>query len=944
MTSGGGLLERDEVIDAVAALVGAVGAGQAGALFVVGEAGLGKTALLGYGRDLATAAGLRTGFGRGHPMEGALPFGVLAQVLDAAGGRGLLQEDRRGPRDGGERAARFFAVLRWLERRGEPVLLVVDDLHWADEDSLALAVFVCRRLPGLPTALLAGLRPWPGPALEAVLDLAHEGCARMERLAPLSAGGAAALLAGRVGHPVPAEVARRAARLCAGNPLLLEQVALAIGRGEEVPDVGETGSGAIGAELLLARFAGLPAAGMACVRAASVLGTRFVPQVAALVAGLDVSETDAALESLGRSGLIEQDRDGEAGFVHPLFRQALYDDLGVAMRTRLHARAFAVLAARGLDAAAAEHAIHADLAGDASAVGVLERAGRMARRAGALHAAVTRLNAAVELTAGRAGPDLLLAQAEALLADGRPDQAAGVCQGLLARPGLPAGTAVQARWMLGRALVMTGAHDQAHAVFGQAADLAEPNDPQTAAEVLLDAAYTSMLTAGPARALPVAARARELADPIGGGLRTRADACWGEIALQAGDPAGMAAAEPDAPWLVSSERPVTAADMPSLADAWSLFSSFGHSALLVERLAEADRAFIAARAAADQASSPHAIAFLAVGHAYALTRMGRLDEALTAMQAGRSLVDLVPFMDSWTAVGLAYIQLYRGDLDDSAAWCQRAEATATARGERNALLFAWDVAGHRALREGDPGQACEHYARLEATVHRMGMGEPCLPPWPRHAIGAYLAAGRADDAKHVLAWTEDRARPMPCRFPRIAAATGRAWLAELRGDHDAAEARFGQAVAMHQEVDLPVDHAETLLAFGGFLRRHGQQARARQVLARAIQVAQAAQAGWLAGLAHAELRVAGGRRRHPAGHELTTQEARVAALTATGASNPQIARQLSVSVSTVETHLERIYAKLGVHSRHELIAAAARGGIQPDAAGGPSQQPGTAKD
>jgi DNA-binding CsgD family transcriptional regulator len=129
-------------------------------------------------------------------------------------------------------------------------------------------------------------------------------------------------------------------------------------------------------------------------------------------------------------------------------------------------------------------------------------------------------------------------------------------------------------------------------------------------------------------------------------------------------------------------------------------------------------------------------------------------------------------------------------------------------------------------------------------------------------------------------------------------------------------------------VDLPVEHAETLLGYGGFLRRHGQPTRARRVLAQAIEAAQAAQAGWLAGLAHAELRVAGGRRRRPAPRDLTPQEARVAALAATGAGNAQIARQLSVSVSTVETHLERIYAKLGIHSRRELIAlAAARGGV-----------------
>ena len=258
------------------------------------------------------------------------------------------------------------------------------------------------------------------------------------------------------------------------------------------------------------------------------------------------------------------------------------------------------------------------------------------------------------------------------------------------------------------------------------------------------------------------------------------------------------------------------------------------------------------------------MAMLAVSHGYLLTRMGRLDDALAAVRLGRSLVELVPMTDAWSSVGIAYIQLYRGNLDDSGRWCQLAHAAATARGEGNALLFAWDVLGHRRLREGAAAEACEFYAQLEATVHQMGIGEPCLPPWPRHAISAYLAAGRISDAERVLAWVDRSAQRLPCRYPRITVATGRAWLAELRGDRDSAHAYFGDAFALHEQVDLPVEQAETLLDFGSFLRRYGQPAQARRVLAQAIQVAEGVQAGWLAGLAHAELRVAGGRRRRPA--------------------------------------------------------------------------------
>jgi DNA-binding CsgD family transcriptional regulator len=264
-----------------------------------------------------------------------------------------------------------------------------------------------------------------------------------------------------------------------------------------------------------------------------------------------------------------------------------------------------------------------------------------------------------------------------------------------------------------------------------------------------------------------------------------------------------------------------------------------------------------------------------------------------------------------------------GRLEDSARWCERVQVTATARGEWNALLFLWDVLGHRRLREGAIAEACKHYERLEATVQQMGIGEPCLPPWPRHAIGAYLAAGRTADAERIVSWLDRAAGPLPCRFPRIAAATGRAQLAELRGDAATAEAQFRTALVLHEQVTLPLEHAETLLAYGAFLRRTGRAAAARPMLARAAEVAEAASAGWLAGLARAELKVAGGRQRRTVPGALTSQEQRVAGLAAAGAANADIARQLYLSVSTVETHLERVYVKLGIHSRYELIAMAA---------------------
>ena len=889
--------------------------GRGGALFVVGEPGLGKTVVLDECGKLA-GADFALGLGRGDPMETLLPFGLLGQAFEGMGGGRLLEPTPAGESGADRRSALFYTVLRWLDRQPGPLLFALDDLHWADDDSLAMLSFLCRRLARLPVVLIGTLRPWPAAAHDVARRLAQSDSVVLEHLDPLSEPAASAMLSDRVGGPLSAALRARAWSLTGGNPLLLEQVAHVIRQGEDLPEA-VPGTLRLADEMLLARFAGLPASGIRLARAASVLGVHFRPEVAAEVAQLGEGEADVFLDAIWRLGLVrETGAPGVAEFVHPLFHQALYADLGAPLRARLHARAFTALARRGAQAEAVQHAIRGGLVGNAEAIGVLERAGRAALRTGALEAAKEQLTAAVELAGDHATPELELVMAEALLAGGRSARAIEACEAVLAHTEASATVRIHALRMLGRGLFITGHPEQAAARFEEAALLAQAYDLDAAVRILLDHALGSWLTGGPARSLPLAERARQLARGADETLRRRVEATWGFIALQAGDVAGFEAT-------AAAAEPVEKEPLSHLQDVswtWGPLAIYGIAATDIERLEVADRVFRVALDAAESAGAAEAIASVRITHGLTLARMGRLPDALELIDAASDLFDLVPVAEAYAGAGRAHILQLMGRLDESRAWFDRTEPRARARGEWVALLLLWDVQGHRELREGRLEAALDWYARLEEATERLGIGEPCLVPWARHAISAYTAAGRPADALRVVEWLEHCSEGLPCRWPRIVALTGRAALEALGGARDSAEDHFIEALRLHQGLGLRIQEVETLLHYGTFLRRSGLLTRARQVLADAARLAQACGAHWLEGHAHAELVVAGGRRRRRKEPEhLTPQERRVAELAAGGLSNKEIANQLWLAVSTVESHLQQVYGKLGIASRRQLM-------------------------
>jgi DNA-binding CsgD family transcriptional regulator len=912
--------ERDGTLTAIGQLLSDARESHGGSLFIVGQAGLGKTTMVERAQVLAGDQ-FRVGIGRGDASEATLPFGIVDQALGALGFKSRLAGRGAPVRSGLDaRAARCYAALQFLEEAPRPTLLLLDDLHWADEDSLGLLSFLCRRIGGLPIAVIGTLRPWPAPALEMAHRIAKDADATIDQLRPLTESGAAELLSDRAGRQITPSSARRAAELAAGNPLLLEQVALNIRKGKGIPEVsGDTS--AVEAGLLRSRFMGISADELRYAQAASILGSRFRPAMASAIAELSPTHGDRILEALCRGGTFRAEASTLARFAHPMLRQVVYDEVPVPVRSRWHARAFRLLVSAKADAAeAAEHASRADLAGDPEAIAILAEAGRAAMRAGAISRARQRLQAAAEAAGAGAAVDLLMDLGEVLLESGDGQAAAAAYRRVLASPNLVDGVRSVAQRMLGRALFIRGAVQDAAAAFDAAVVCALPDDRPNAAEALLDQAFALWPTGGPALAMPLLERARQLATGAPASLRVRADTFWGFTAFVRGDPAGIAVVNSAVKHAFANPE----ADTADFSWSWGTLGTYGNMAKWTERFADATRAYEVGITAADRMGLPVAIAAVTIMHADTCIRTGKLRLALELADQATLLSDLAPERAFWAAITHAYILAEMGHMDECLAWWQRATALAEPDEASVGRVWLWHVEAVLAMHARQTEQACAVFERLHALVNRLEIEEPCVVPWAGDAITAYLYGGKPEKAVAIIAWLERVAERLPCRFPRVVVAGARAALAQLNGEVAESVRLLEEATRLAAESGMPVLQARTLTRYGGFLRRAGQVRRARPYLAKAEALAEACGAESLAAKAADELKLAGGRqtKRKTKPNELTAAEARVRRLAELGLSNQQIADQLFVTINTIETHKQHFYQKLGIKSLGELLALA----------------------
>ncbi|MGH3865022.1 MAG: helix-turn-helix transcriptional regulator [Pseudonocardiaceae bacterium] len=908
-----GMAERDDVLDALERLLDNARAGRGGALFVVGPAGLGKTTVLEHAITVAKPR-FAVGIGRGDQVEAVLPFGLIGQALDQ-----LLKGKLPGgavalDAEGGEAADlsaqdRFYGILRGVrEAAVRPLLVALDDLHWSDPDSLTVIHLLCRRLASLPVALIATTRPWPTEAVTSAQDLAAQGLAEIQSLAPLSPAAARELLRSRVREQVPTTLADQAIDLCGGNPLLLEQVAGELRRRGKLSEE----------QVWFSRFVGVGAAGRRYLQAASVLGTRFRAAVATEVAGLSATQAATEIDGLFRGGLLYEADDGWARFTHALIQQGVYDDIAPPVRRDLHAAAFRALVTAGAHPAeAADHAVAAHLAGDSEAVSTVARAGRAALRVGAIRTARQHLEAGMRLAGEAAPAELLFDLGTALAAGGANEEAITIYERLLHLPALSTADRIAVLRELGQASYVTGRVEHSTACYESAVALAEPEHPALAIGALLDQAFQHQTLSGPRAALPWANRAAELAT-ASGMMQASARAAWGAVAYRCGDPHGLVTAATAATTrvdLIPTSRSIDRHRYrhPTL--------SYATVAVAAERFTDAERFLTEILSSAERRCEPSTLVQAAIAWIDGLCRLGRLTEALTLADRLSELVELLPPYVSPLAITYrALVLLEQGQLEQAALCC--AQLATKIYHDRYSVHradgLALHVRGVLAHRQGDPETACSLFAQLQEWADRTGEGDPSYLLWAADAITAHLACGRDTDARYVIDWVARRGAALPSRWPKIVVATGQAALAERAGDRALAQTYFTQALELHDELPMPLARAQTLTDYGAFLTRGDEIARARVLLAEAVHLAEACGAGWHVNRAQAEWRRAGGRTRTRKPDELSPQEATVAQLARTGRTNREIAQQLHLSIKTVETHLGHIYQKLGIRSRWQL--------------------------
>jgi DNA-binding CsgD family transcriptional regulator len=899
-------------------------AGGAVALVLEGEAGMGKTTLWRAAVEHAEDLGLTVLQAQPVESETTLSFAGIGDLLDPvldvalaplpavqqrALSRALALDDDEGPAlDPRTLRVALMNALRSLAET-QPVIVAIDDSQWLDYASSAALAYGFRRFRTDRIGLLLSRRS----GLESVLLNELLSSPAGERFTRVHVNALDVLSLGLVVHDhlgasLPRPLLAEVHQASGGNPFYALEIVRAlrhsgasIEAGQPLP-LPETLH-----DLVQGRVLGLDPESRDFLLAAAA---HAHPTIDLTEAASGVSRADGLAPALA-ARLVELDGD-RIRFTHPLLAAGVYEAASPLRRIEIHGRLAELLEdpeARAWQLAASVGSPDEDVAA------VLEDAAHHARAHGALRPAALLLDRARELTP-RDHPDAALRRGIDAgylhFESGDARRAEAQLRELIAplEPGLRRARAV---WTLARIRTYEAPVEAAELFLQVAEEAGEDREMLAAAhEGVASSLYYALerLDECGDHAEAALALARELGDDA-----LEGDVLVTKLSIEVLHGQSSAAATVDeARRLELAMRGARLLDHPlvAIAEYW-LWTDAPRDAkdAILELLRRSDEV-------GDESARPYLLFLL--GQAECLlaelvaAREHGLEGEAAAEQSGQPL---------FSAYNLSLQSLACAQLGSVA------EAREAARKARERVggrvpyveLVASSALGRLESALGDAEAVVSGLGPTLEFVQREGIVEPGAIRFVVDYTEALIELGRGDEAVDVLGWYEDNAKQLERASALANCMRCRGLLAAQAGELESALARYESALELHAKVEIPLDRGRTLLALGVAQRRVKRRREARATLEEALALFEGVGAALWAERTRAELKRISGRAATPGA--LTPAEERVAALVAEGKTNREVAAALFLSDRTVEGHLSRIFAKLGVRHRAEIAAALA---------------------